>query len=317
MIFLKRLFGMVLCILFFITACGTEETSTTEQKNGGGTEDRNPLMMNNLISSYNTIELKESLDASLQQNIFKKDGFPNGYELSVNPSAKEAVLIIRPVSEKNYPSLESTLEKNMNDALGAEESPEYRVKVIPLWNGTNQTSRQFHEEVMINDIVYDMKQFHQIDVMTGIQFSETDGRIVSIDLTFMANGAEIADPNQINQYSKEFFRLAEEKGLKTRDISIFYVHDGKEEWKTKVIPAVNKGLKEMEDLQVTSVTILHESAPIMVNTSLNSTDEKAKDIGKRIETLVHEFLQYQPIKQYYSGSIGIQVLSADQQKINE
>lgn len=314
---MKRLFGMVLCILFFITACGTEETGTSEQKNGIDTEDNNPLMMNNLISYYESIELKDSLDSSLQQNVFKKDGFPNGYELSINQAAKEAVLIIRPVTEKNYPSLENTLEKNMHDALGVREYSEYRVKVIPLWNGTNQTSRQFQEEVMTNDVVNDMKVLHQIDVITGIQFSETDGRIVSIDLTFMANGTEITDPNQINQYNMEFFRLAEEKGLKLRDISIFYDRAGRDEWKTKVIPAVNKGLKGMEELQVASVTILHESAPIMINTSLNSTDENAKVIGKRIETLVHEFLQYEPIKQFYSGTISIQVLSADQQKINE
>ena len=64
------------------------------QKNGGGTEDSNPLMMNNLISSYNTIELKESLDSSLQQNIFKKDGFPNGYELSINHQQKKPYLLL-------------------------------------------------------------------------------------------------------------------------------------------------------------------------------------------------------------------------------
>ena len=114
--------------------------------------------------------------------------------------------------------------------------------MIPLWNATNQTSRQFHEEVMTNDIVNEMKQLHQIDVITGIQFSETDGRIVSIDLTFMTNGVEIANLIKSINIVRNF-SASGGKGIKIRDIFIFYVHDGKEEWKTKVIPAVNKGLR--------------------------------------------------------------------------
>lgn len=308
---MRKVYGIMLLLLYIMSACSTEQTNSFGKESGADLEQKNAL-----ITHYELLALKEALDSSLQKNIFEKEGFPHGYELSINEELKETVLTIRPVTEKDYPSFEKRLTENVKDTLYKEGYSEYAVKIIPLWNKTNLTTRQFDEEKIVNLIVNEMKSLHQIDVLPGIHFAETDGRIVSLDLVFKANGAEITDMNLLNQYSKEFIRLAEEKGLNAREISIHFGYAVRDDWKNRVTPALKKGLQQMEELHISSVTLINESSPVIINTSVHSTENKVKELGKRIEETVQEFHHYLPVKDSYRGLYDIHVLSADNEKIN-
>lgn len=305
-----RLALLGLCMLFFLTACGTERTSNrTEQAT-------KIYSKNQLIFYYESIKLKEALESSINKQVFKKHGQPNGYELTLSQERKEAILIIRPASEKKFSSLKTSLEQKMEDVLQKENVADYSVKVMPLWNDTNRTSRQIQEEDMIRPLVQEMKQKHQTDAVLEPSYSAADGRITGFTVSFQVNGAVLTDPYQLNYYTKEFTQLVREKGFNMDDLTIYFMEEGNEDWKKKIISAIDKGLKEIDELQVTSVTMVDASDPIIINTSVNSTDSAAKKTGQRIEELVQDFLQYEEIKSVFPASFTIEVQSADQIKLN-
>lgn len=310
---MKKIIAFIgLGLFFFLPACSSQQTSInpSEQKAA-------PSMENQLISYYETLELKEKIESTVIKKVFKKQGHPDGYELNMNMDANEIVLVIRPLSEKTYSSLADKIEKTMYEVLQESQYSEYSVKVIPLWNKTNNTSRLIEEDQITAAVFQELNSSQQIVVQPGIQYAATDGRIVVMDLTFTANGEPITDPYQINQYAKEFYRLSAEKGFKANETAVYFLNNGNLNWRTKFIPAVDKGLQEIEELHVTSVTIVSEKDPIIINTSLSSTDTYAKETGERIEKLVNEFLQYEKIKKSFAEPFTISVLSADGSVLNE
>ncbi|MBB6446694.1 hypothetical protein [Bacillus benzoevorans] len=310
---MRKLTALIgLCLFFFVTACSSQQTNSKpfEQMAKASGE-------NHLISYYETLELKEKIESSVIKKVFKKYGEPDGYEFNINRTAKEAVLVIRPISEKKYSTMAIELEKALYEALQGSEYSEYTVKVIPLWNKTNNTSRLIEEDNITKAVFQEMNSSQQMIVQPGIQFAATDGRIAVLDLTFTVNGAQITDPYQINQYAKEFYRLSAEKGFRADKADVYFLNNGNVDWRTKFIPAVVKGLKETEELPVTSVTIVSEKDPIIINTSFSSTDTSSRETVKRIEKLVNEFLQYEKIKKSFTGPISISVLGTDGTILNK
>lgn len=300
------------CLLLLIAGCGLQKTGNDsfEQK-------AEASMDNPMITNYEMIEMKEKIDDSIVKNVFKKHGYPDGYELYINKAVKEAVLIIRLVSEKKYSIIENEMEKAMRNALDKGEFSEYTVKIIPLWNQTNYTSRFIEDDKLAKEIFQELSSNKQIVVQPGIQFASTDGRMKVLDLTFTANGAPITDPYLINQYANEFYRLSREKGFKADDTAVYFFHNGNKDWRLKFIPALEKGLKELKDLHVTSVTIISEKDPIIINISQNSTDPNAIKTSEHIEKLVNEFLQYEKIKKSFPKPFTLSILSSDGQIINK
>lgn len=310
---MKKILAFIgLGLFFFLPACSSQQTSInfSEQKAAASME-------NQLISSYETLELKGKIESTVIKKVFKKHGHPDGYEINMNMDAKDVVLVLRPISEKTYSSLADELEKTMYEVLQESQYSEYSVKVIPLWNKTNNTSRLIEEDHITTAVFQELNNSQQIVVQPGIQYAATDGRIAVIDLSFTANGEPITDPYQINQYAKEFYRLSDANGFKANETAVYFLNNGNLNWRTKFIPAIDKGLKKMEELHVTSVTIVSEKDPIIINTSLSNTDASAKETGERIEKLVNEFLQYEKIKKSFVGPFTISVLSADGSMLNE
>ncbi|MFE5430651.1 DUF4030 domain-containing protein [Peribacillus simplex] len=305
------LFGM----LFFVVACTSNKTNNEmESSYNNVTSKGSP---NNLISYYETIKLENAIESSFNKNVFKKKGHPNGYDLTISRANKEVVLVIRPYSKKNFNYLKDDLQSNIEEVLQTKKYGDYKVKVIAYWDDTNETERQEQEDNIIQEVVKEMKQVHKIDVLLGgVMFSATDGRIVQLDLMFDKNGKEITNPNEINNLYKEFYQLTQEKGFDVKDIPVLFKQNLKQDWKMKIMPSIDRGLKEIKDLKVTSTTIIDDHSPIIINTSINSTDTNAKEIGERIEKLVNDFFQYEQINKSFPGTYEIHVLSEDNKKIN-
>lgn len=255
------LFGM----LFFVVACTSNKTNNEmESSDNNVTSKGSP---NNLISYYETIKLENAIESSFNKKVFKKKGYPDGYDLTLSRAKKEVVLVIRPYSKKNFNYLKNDLQNNIEEVLKAKNYRDYKVKVLAYWNETNQTERQIQEEKIIQEVADEIKQVHKIDVLSGVGFSATDGRIIDIDLSFNLSDKEITNINEINTYYKEFIDLTEKKGLNVGDIPTYFHQDAKRNWRMKIIPSINQGLKEIKDLKVTSITILNYNDPIIINTS--------------------------------------------------
>lgn len=304
------LFGM----LFFVVACTSNKTNKEmESSDNNVTSKDSP---NNLISYYETIKLENAIESSFNKNVFKKKGHPDGYDLTLSRAKKEVVLVIRPYSKKNFNYLKDDLQSNIEEVLQSKKHRDYKVKVLAYWNDTNQTERQKREEKIIQEVANEMKKIDKIDVLTGTSYSATDGRIVQLDLMFYRNDKKVIEPNEVNNFHKEFLKLAQEKGLNVKDIPIRFKSNLKRDWEMKVMPSIDQGLKEIKDLKVTSTTIIDGQNPIIINTSIDSTDKKAKEIGKRIDELTNGFFQYKQIKKSFPGPYEIHVLSKDDKKIN-
>lgn len=301
-------------MLFFVVACTSNKTNKEMEisDNDATTEGRT----NNLISYYETIKLENSIESSFTKKVLKKKGYPDGYDLTLSRAKKEVILVIRPYSKKNFNYLKDDLQSNIEEVLQSKKYTDYKVKVLADWSKTNQTEQQENEQKIINEIVNKMKKTHKINVSMGTQYSATDGRIVKLDLMFYRNNKEIIDPNEVNNFHKEFFKLAKEKGFNVTDIPIRFKSNLKRDWEMKVMPSINQGLKEIKDLKVTSTTIIDDKNPIIINTAINSTDKNAKEIGKHIKELINEFFQYKQINKSFPGPYEIQVLSKDNKKIN-
>lgn len=191
-------------MLFGVVACTSDKTSGDVS---GVTSKSNS---NNLISYYETINLESAIESSFNKKVLKKKGYPDGYDLTLSRTKKEVVLVIRPYSKKNFNYLKDDLQDNIEEVLKSKNYGDYRVKVRAYCNDTNQTERQKREEKIIQEVANEMKLIHKIDVRPGGMFSATDGRFVSLDLSFYRNDKEITNPNEINDYHKEFINLAQE-----------------------------------------------------------------------------------------------------------
>lgn len=305
------LFGM----FFFVVACTSNKTNNEmESSDDNVTPKGSP---NNLISYYETIKLENAIESSINKNVFKKKGHPDGYDLTLSREKKEVILVIRPYSKKNFNYLKADLQSNIEEVLKTKKYSDYKVKVLAYWNDTNQTERQKREEEIIEEVANEMKKIDNIEVLlSGISYSATDGRTILLDLMFYRNDKEVIEPNEVNNFHKEFLKLAKEKGFNVKDIPIRFKSNLKRDWEMKVMPSIDQGLKEIKDLKVTSTTIIDDQNPIIINTSIDSTDKKAKEIGKRIEELTNEFFQYKQIKKSFPGPYEIHVLSKDNKKIN-
>ncbi|MFB5285375.1 hypothetical protein [Peribacillus sp. Hz7] len=297
---------ILLGLLFFVVACTSNKTNKEIESSDS----------NNLISYYETIKLEDAIESSFNKKVLKKKGYPDGYDLTLSREKKEVVLVIRPYSKKNFNYLKDDLQSNIEEVLQSKKYTDYKVKVLADWSDTNQTERQKREQKIINEIANQMKQVHKVDVLTGAMSSATDGRIVQLDLMFYRNDKEITDPNKINNFHKEFLKLAQEKGFNTGNIPIRFKQNLKRDWELKIMPSIDQGLKEIKDLKVTSTTIVDNHNPIIVNTSIDSTDTKSKEIGKHIEKLINEFFQYKQINKSFSEPYEILVLSENNKKIN-
>ncbi|MGE7921354.1 hypothetical protein ACQKM9_20800 [Viridibacillus sp. NPDC093762] len=300
--------------LFFVVAC-TSNNNIKEMESSVNNVTSKEIK-NNLISYYETINLKNAIESSFNKKVFKKKGYPDGYDLTLSRAKKEVVLVIRPYSKKNFNYLKDDLQSNIEEVLQSKKYTDYKVKVLADWNKTNQTEKQEHEQKVIDEIANIMKQTYKINVLIGTRYSATDGRIVQLDLMFYKKNKEIIDPNEVNNFHKEFLKLAQEKGFNVTDIPIRFKTNLKRDWEMKVMPSIDQGLKEINDLKVTSTTIIDDQNPIIINTSIDSIDKKAKEIGKRIEELTNEFFQYTQINKSLSGPYEIHVLSKDNKKIN-
>lgn len=308
-IMLKYAKPLLIIILAVVSLAGCNKLEATSQKTA-------KVSSNNLISYYESIKLEDAIESSFNNKVFKKKGYPDGYDLTLSRAKKEVVLVIRPYSKKNFNYLKNDLQNNIEEVLKAKNYRDYKVKVLAYWNETNQTERQIQEEKIIQEVADEIKQVHKIDVLSGVGFSATDGRIIDIDLSFNQSDKEITNINEINTYYKEFIDLTEKKGLNVGDIPTYFHQDAKRNWRMKIIPSINQGLKEIKDLKVTSITILNYNDPIIINTSISSSNTKAKEIGERTEKLVNEFFQYDQINKSFPGPYEIYVQSKDNKKIN-
>ncbi|MGM7683325.1 M56 family metallopeptidase [Cytobacillus sp. Hm23] len=80
---------------------------------------------------------------------------------------------------------------------------------------------------------------------------------------------------------------------------------------------IDMGLKEIEELKVTSTTILSYYDPIIVNTEINISDPIAKEVDKKIKQLINEFFEYEPISDKFSGPTDVIVRSKEDKLINK
>ncbi|MFD0824565.1 hypothetical protein ACT8ZR_02725 [Neobacillus sp. M.A.Huq-85] len=301
-------------MLFFVVACTSNKTNNEMEihENDATTKGSS----NNLISYYDTIKLENSIESSFNKKVLKKKGHPDGYNLTLSRAKKEVILVIRPYSKKNFNYLKDDLQSNIEEVLQSKKYTDYKVKVLADWSKTNQTERQENEQKILNEIVQIMRKTHKINVSMGTQYSATNGRIVQLDLMLYRNNKELINPNEVNNFHKEFLKLAKEKGFNVTNIPIRFKSNLKRDWEMKVMPSIDQGLIEIKDLKVTSTTIIDDKNPIIINTAINSTDKNAKEIGKRIEELINEFFQYKQINKSFPGPYEIQVLSKDNKKIN-
>ncbi|MFF2878111.1 hypothetical protein ACFVR2_17480 [Gottfriedia sp. NPDC057991] len=276
--------------------------------------------VNNLVSYYETLKLKRDVESSFNQKVLQKKGYPNGYDLVLNRSKKEIALTIRPYSKKNFNYLKGDLQHDMEKVLKVKKYNDYHAKVLAYWRHGNPLKRQEQEEKILQDVANEMKKRHQIEVLPGTECSATDGRMISVTAVFMQNNKEISNPVDINNYHKEFVNLAQEKGLNISNLPMYFTYDLNRKitrhWMEKVVPSINEGLKEIKRLHVTSTTIIDERHPIIINTTINSSDSKSKENGKLIDKLVNEFFQNPDINKEFPGPYEIIVQSKDNMKIN-
>ncbi|WP_167555268.1 DUF4030 domain-containing protein [Gottfriedia acidiceleris] len=306
--YIKVLFSMLTVV--YLAGCNiTSQKTETKQAN-------------NLISYYESLKLQSAIESSFNKKVLQKKGYPDGYDLTLSRKKKEVVLVIRPYSKKNFNYLKGDLQRNIEDVLKTKNYSDYNVKVKALWNKTNVSERQKQEEKILKEVAEEFKKRHnqKLEVGPGAMFSATDGRVISITLSYTQNDngniTEITNPSEINNYNKEFFNLVQEKGFNIKQIPVNFTFNKTGKWIKKIAPSIDIGLKEMTELKVTYTTIIDEKHPIIINTSLNSSDPNAKELGEKIEKLVNEFLQYDEINKSYPGPYGINVLSEDNKKIN-
>lgn len=303
------LFGM----LFLVVGCTTNKTTKGSEKVDSGAKAKESS--NNLISYYETIQLKSNIESSFRKKVLNKKGYPNGYDLTISREKKEVNLVIRPYSKKNFNYLKDDLQSNIEEVLKSKGYTNYKANVLAYWSKTNQSERQKNELKIMNEIAEIMKNNHDVDVYIGTRHSATDGRIEQLNLNIRDNN-KIMNPINVNNLHKEFIKIAKEKGFNVSEIPIIFKPNLKRDWELEVMPSIDQGLKEIKDLKVTSTTIIDDRKPIIINTALNSSDKNAKEIGRRIEEKINGFFQYKQINKSYPGPYEIQVLSKDNKKIN-
>ncbi len=274
---------------------------------------------NQLITHYEmineNIKLENAIHDSLKE-VFKKKGFPDGRELTISHAQKEIIFVYRPYAKSDLNYLYD-LKQRIEQVLKSKNYKGYDVKVLAYANDTNVTERLKREQKMMKEVAQKMEQIHQIQVHAGGGITSTDGRHETLNLSFYKKHKKIKDPQKINNYHKEFIKLAEEKGLNVKDFPTYFTDGIKRNWELKIIPAINQGLKDIEGLQITSTTVLTPNDPVFINTSINSSDPSAKEIGEHIEKLVKGLFQYDNVRKSFPGTQKIYVLSEDNKKINE
>lgn len=100
----------LLIMLAAASLAGCNKLEATSQKTEKGSS-------NNLISYYETIKLEKDIESSFNKEVFKKKGYPDGYDFTLSRAKKEVVLVIRPYSKKNFNYLKNDLQNNMEEEL--------------------------------------------------------------------------------------------------------------------------------------------------------------------------------------------------------
>lgn len=299
----------VLVLICLVGFCVTGFSKVTPAKD----QHSNPLITYYEMINEN-MKLEKAIQSSLKE-VFKKNGYPDGRELTISRDQKEIRFVYRPYAKSDLNYIDE-LKRHIKQVLKSNNYKGYDVKVLAYANDTNVTERLKREEKMIAEAAKQMGEIYGIDVSPGMSFSSTDGHVQTLQLFFYQNHKKITDPHKINRYHKEFIARVQKKGFDIQDIPTYFTDGVRREWEMKIIPALSQGLKEIDGLKVASTTIMGPDDPIFINTSIKSTDPKAKETGERIEKLVKGFLQYDKVSQSFPGTQKIYVQSEDGRTIN-
>lgn len=271
---------------------------------------------NSIIAAYQAIEMENEIESAIAKDVFKKKSYPDGYDLNVSPPQKEAQLVMRPYSQKFFDKMKNDLQKSMETVLEKNHHGDFKAIVAAYWNDSNQSELHKEQNQKLDEVMKKFQNENEVEVMSGRSYAATDGHIKRVQLIFYKGKDELKDILKVNEYHKEFSQIASEKEFDLTRVPLIFTQRSDRDWEMKVIPAIDQGLTNASQLPIHSVTLLTEEDPIIVNTTLRSSDDEAGDKAKKIENLMVEFFEIDQIKEEFPGPHEIQVLSKSGQRIN-
>ncbi|MDX8367936.1 M56 family metallopeptidase [Cytobacillus sp. IB215665] len=267
---------------------------------------------NNLIDTY------EDLNIEMEIQSIAEAKYLDYYDLEFSTDNKEVTIKYYPnvtnypFTEQDFKPFQSDVQQRVEELLKSRNYDDYEVNVLVDWVEYEEWAKKQDEaqepqkegENNLFSIDAQIEQEHDIEVNVY-----DNGN--TLDLEFLRDGERIANPEEINNYHREFIDLAKEKGTiinfnetSTRPFIIYFGELGNTDNRS-VIEAIDLGLKEIEELKVTSTTLVSINDPIFVNTDIDSSDPNAKEVEKKIKQLINEFLEYKPISEKISGPMDV------------
>ncbi|MDX8367942.1 M56 family metallopeptidase [Cytobacillus sp. IB215665] len=252
---------------------------------------------NHLIDTYETFSIEEEI-ISVAQGV--------QYDLKFSRVNKEVTITYYPIlsedpyTEEEFNTFKRDVQQSVEELLKSRNYNEYKVNVLADWVDSNGWNERWDKKFMLfEEIESQMEQDHNIEVTASISPS-------MLILKFYRDGELITNPEEVNYYHTEFIDLSIERGtsINFKEVTYFGMDELSEYW-YKVVLAIDLGLKEIEELKVSSTTILTIDDPIIVNTDINSSDPKANEMEKKIKQLIQEFFEYKPISEKASGPVDV------------
>ncbi|MDX8367939.1 hypothetical protein [Cytobacillus sp. IB215665] len=274
------------------------------------------------VAANNLIDIYKDLNIELEIKSIVEAKYLDYYDIAFSTVNKEVTVMYYPnvtdypFTKLEFKAFQRDVQKRVEDLLKSRNYYDYRVNVLVDWVDHNEWLKRLDEEKerqkeqeykIFSEIESQMEQEHNIEVIAGTH----------PQLTFYRDGEIITNPKEVNTYHTEFIDLAIEKGtsinFKEVTTSLVNVYGEELGFKNKysnkdwdnVVDAIDIGLKQIEELRVTSTTILTFDDPIIVNTDINSLDPNAKEVEKKIKQLINEFFQYEPISEEFSGPFDV------------
>lgn len=261
----------------------------------------------NLIFQPNTVDVM--IFDKLKERGYKI----NSTSIIYNP--KKSIEVRVEGSDDYYNKIKSNIEQIVKEILYSKGYDSYTVKVIKEENnkGFNLSKEDSREKLTIeNDLTNLLKQF---DYQLGtVEVDPTDKLIFVSILGSNENYLKIK--NEVEKTIIEYTKKNKYKGYKinitNENMNLVKVNKG-----AQITPTIAEKLMSKKKYKVTGVGFKENPLTFTVNTSILSTDPKAKDLGIVIEKIIVDTIKTEKIKSLIGNeSYNIIINSKDRKKIN-
>lgn len=267
--------------------------------------------------------LSTFFDAKPIENVIEAHLLEEGYEIAgvqQSPYPDKVMKVAVKGSEQYVDEVKEEIKDKTKELLLDYQYDAFDVKVVKYQPRKptvmdEETKRYAEEAELLMKNVGDAFEEHGFTFNSfGVQHTQKE-RLLTMDVPDTETHVE-----EMKQVAKEVIDSLgfEDFKVKVRLIDM-ELQERERIWASKIIPVLHEGLRAKKEFHTKGMAYSFHPLPlqVIVKTTLKSTDDDAKQIAKKIEKTVEEFLASEEIAPLIEGEEYILIVrSSDQKKLN-